>query len=173
MTIRSGGGPRSLASLVPKLVRAAIGKQGFAEAGLVSDWSAIVGSEIAAHCLPERLDFPRGERMEGTLHLRVEGAWALALQHLEPQLIERINGSLGYRAVARLKLRQGPLPLRSKSGKPEVGGHGPEVTPVDPAEAIALEAQVASIDDSELREAVGRLGLTLLAQGSKNKGQRN
>lgn len=168
---RSGGGPRSLGSLVPKLVGAAMGKRGFAEAGLASDWPAIVGGEIAAHCLPERLDFPRGERMDGTLHLRVEGAWALTLQHLEPQLIERINGSLGYRAVGRLKLHQGPLPERpkGKSGKSEAGHPAAEPLVVDPAERAALEAQVAAIEDPGLREAIGRLGLTLLAQGQGDK----
>ena len=75
---RSGGTARSLAQLVPKLARAVMGKRGFAEAGLLSDWQAVVGADIAAKALPERLDFPRGERRDGTLHLSVTGAWALA-----------------------------------------------------------------------------------------------
>ena len=37
---RSGGGARSLAQLLPKLTRAVMGKRGFAEAGLLSDWPA-------------------------------------------------------------------------------------------------------------------------------------
>jgi hypothetical protein len=156
---RSGGGPRSLALLIPKLTRTAIGKRGFAEAGLVADWPAIVGAEVAAHCLPERLDFPRGERMDGTLHLRVEGSWALALQHLEPQLVARINGSLGYRAVGRLKLHQGPLPPR-----PKAAAVPPPPSPIDPAARAALAEQVSVIEDPGLRAAAERLGLALLAQ---------
>jgi hypothetical protein len=154
---RSGGGPRSLASLVPRLTRAAAGRHGFAEAGMVADWAAIAGAEIASHCVPERLDFSRGKRMDGTLHLRVEGAWALAIQHLEPQLVERINSALGYRIVAGIRLHQGPLPNKQKRPMP-----APAQTPVDPAARAALAAQVAGIADSGLRQAVERLGLALL-----------
>ncbi len=159
------GGPRSLASLLPKLARPVIGKRGFAEAGLLADWPAIAGAEIAAYCQPERLDFPRGERMEGTLHLRVAGAWAVALQHLEPQLVERINASLGYRAVARLKLLQAPFlrrPGRRERMPPAAG-------PVDPARREALALQVAAIEDAALRQAVERLGLALLARAGSDK----
>jgi len=121
----------------------------------------IKGAEIAAHCVPERFDVTRGERMDGTLHLRVEGAWALALQHLEPQLIERINGSLGYKAVGRIRLHQGPLPKRPEAPKP-----APEPVPVEPHAHAALAAKVARIEDAALRQAVERLGLALLAAES-------
>ena len=149
---------RSLASLVPKLARAVAGKHGFAESGLIADWPAVAGAEIAAHSVPERLDFARGERIDGTLHLRVEGAWALALQHLEPQLIERINGSLGYRAVGRIRLHQGPLPKKP-------GPRQPSSQPacVEPDARAALAAQLAGIEDPALRRAIERLGLALLA----------
>ncbi len=161
------GGPRSLASLVPKLTRAALGKRGFAEAGLMADWPAIAGAEVAAHALPERLDFPKGARMDGTLHLRVEGGWALALQHWEPQLLERINSSLGYKAIARLKLHQGPLPVPTK----DVPRDRPR--PLDPVRRAALErqiaAEVAGIEDSGLRAAVARLGLSLLARAEEGR----
>lgn len=161
-----GGAPKSVGQLVPRLARAAIGRRGFAEAGLIADWPAIAGAEIAAHALPERLEFPRGERLGGTLHLRVEGGWALALQHLEPQLIERINGSLGYGAVARLKLHQGPLP-RPPARRPPA----PAPAAVSPEARAALAAQVAAIADPGLRKAVERLGLALLADAARTPGE--
>jgi hypothetical protein len=159
------GGPRSLASLLPALTRPAIGKQGFSEAGLFTDWSAIAGEEIAAYCQPERLDFPRGQRREGVLKLRVESAWATALQHLEPQLIERVNASLGYRAVARLKLIQGPIarPPQRRGPTP------PAPRPIDPAALKALAEETATIEDEGLRAAVERLALALLAHGPPGK----
>jgi len=162
---RSGGGARSLAQLVPKLARATIGKRGFAEAGLLSDWSAVVGHEIAEKALPERLDFPRGERREGTLHLSVAGAWATTLQHLEPQLVERINSYFGYRAVARLKLHQGALPPRRKK---EPAAEEPAAQDASAPETGALEA----IADPELRAALRRLGRVWPAspRGEKRRG---
>jgi hypothetical protein len=155
---RSGGRPRSLALLVPGLTRAVAGRHGFAEAGLVADWAAIAGAEIASRCVPERLDFSRGKRMDGTLHLRVEGAWALAIQHLEPQLVERINSALGYRIVASIRLHQGPLPKRLQRATTAA-----IPAAVDPQARAALTAQVAEIADPGLRRAVERLGLALLA----------
>ena len=162
------GGPRSLASLMPKLARAALGKRGMAEAGLLAEWSAIAGAEIAAHALPERLDFPRGTRLDGTLHLRVEGGWALALQHWEPQLLERINGSLGYKAVARIKLHQGPLPTRA----PPAPTPAPRLDPARHAALAAeIEAQTASIEDPLLRAAAARLGWVLLTRDERRTGK--
>jgi hypothetical protein len=156
------GGPRSLATLIPKLVRPAIGKRGFAEAGLIADWPAIAGAEIAVHCRPERLEFPRGERTDGTLHLRVEGAWAVAIQHLEPQLVERINASLGYRAIGRLRLLQAPF-VRNPQAR-AAGEGASNAKAIDPAARKALAEQVAAIEHAELRRAVERLGLALLAR---------
>ena len=99
----------SLAVTLPKVTRRTLGRHGLAEGGLVTDWAAVVGATIAERSLPLRLSFTGGERREGTLHVRVSGALALELQHLEPQVLERINGYFGYRAVARLRIHQGPV----------------------------------------------------------------
>ena len=167
---RSGGGARSLAQLLPKLTRAVMGKRGFAEAGLLADWPAVVGQDIAAKALPERLDFPRGERSEGTLHLRVEGAWALAFQHLEPQLVERINAYFGYRAVSRLKLHQGPLARRAQGPSPSTAPRAAEESGAAAAEADAgLAGELAAVENPALRTALARLGQALQARAETGK----
>ncbi|HKO08155.1 MAG TPA: DUF721 domain-containing protein [Alphaproteobacteria bacterium] len=158
---RSGGGARSLAQLLPKLTRAVMGKRGFAEAGLLTDWPAVVGQDIAAKALPERLDFPRGERSEGTLHLRVEGAWALAFQHLEPQLLERINAYFGYRAVSRLKLHQGPLPRRAETPPPGTAPSAVEKSGAAAAAEAGLAEELAAVENPALRAALARLSQAL------------
>jgi len=81
----------------------------------------VVGADLADKIAPDRLTFPRGERQDGTLRLRVSSAFAPEAQHRTPQLIERINGFFGYRAIARVVLVQGPLP---RSGPPAVRGRG-------------------------------------------------
>src|SRR5215475_13317525 len=111
----------SLAVTLPKVTRRTLGRHGLAEGGLVTDWAAIVGQTIAERSLPLRLSFTGGERREGTLHVRVSGALALELQHLEPQVVERINGYFGYRAVARLRIHQGPVPNLSEPRRPPAG----------------------------------------------------
>lgn len=148
---RRGGGLRALAASLPKATGKAFGRRGLAEGGLIADWPDIVGSELAEVCLPRGLAFPsREKRSEGTLSLKVEPGHALTLQHLEPFLIERINGYLGYGAVARLRLQQGPLRHRKPPPRPPA--------PLSAAQEAALKARGTAVADPELRDALERLG---------------
>lgn len=150
---RGGPGPRAIAGEVERLTRPALGKRGFAEAAVIAEWPSIVGSVLAARTCPLKIVFPRGQRGDGVLHLRVaNGAFATELQHLEPQVLERVNGHFGYRAVARLALSQGPLPRQAKP-KP------PAPPPADPA---VVERAVADVADPEVRQALARLGAFVL-----------
>ncbi len=147
-------GLRALAVSLPRVTQRAFGKRGFAEGGLAADWPGIVGAELAARCRPGKLAFARAaERRDGTLTLRVEAPFATEVQHMAPQIMERINGYFGYRAVARLRLKQvayRPQPS-TQATKPEPA---PEMTP-------ELAARLESIEDPELRAALGRLGQAL------------
>ena len=144
----------SLAVTLPKVTRRTLGRHGLAEGGLVTDWAAVVGSTIAERSLPLRLSFTGGERREGTLHVRISGALALELQHLEPQILERINGYFGYRAVGRLRIHQGPVPGLPASRRP------PAIAPTSEAEA-EIGGLLATVEDQGLREALRGLGHSL------------
>ena len=88
-----------LSDLVSDIVGRAFHRRGFTVPALVTEWPAIVGPELARTTLPLKIVFPRGARTGGVLHIRVEGAFALELQHMEPLLIERLNGFYGYAAL--------------------------------------------------------------------------
>lgn len=142
---------RPIAAELAGLIGKPMGRRGFAEGGLVAHWPAVVGEEIARATAPLKLSYPRGERRGGTLTLVVASARAVEIQHLAPQILERINGYLGFAAVARLKLEQGRLPRpRRKAMR--------EPVPLAPAEATSLEAAVTRIEDPELRRALEGLG---------------
>jgi len=111
---RSGLGAQTAGRSLSKVVRRAFGRQGFAEPGILLRWPEIVGNTLSRFTLPERLTFPQGERNRGTLHLKVDGQFALEVQHLEPLIIERINGFFGYGAVARISILQAPIPTNAK-----------------------------------------------------------
>ena len=148
---RRRGAMRALAADVPQVVKPALGKRGFSEGQLVAQWAAIVGADLARRMMPEKLTFPPGERRDGTLRLRVAPGFALEAQHREPQILERLNAFFGYRALGRLALVQGPLPTESAA------------TPrrrrdLAPSERVALTQRVAGITDTELRDALTRLG---------------
>jgi len=128
--------PRALADIARKTLNAAFAKQGFASTELVTRWADIVGADIAAHCEPERIRWPRpagGDLPEpGTIVLRVEG----------PSAIE----------VGALRLRQAPLTRRKAA------------TPMAPdAEKEArIAASLTEIADDRLRAALARLGAAVV-----------
>jgi hypothetical protein len=152
---RYGHGPRAIGAVAARIVAGPLGRRGLAAAQLVADWPAVVGATLAETTFPLRIVFPRGERIGGTLHLRVvSGALALELAHLEPLILERVNGHFGYRAVARIAIAQGPMPHRPARR-----------ARVAPAAAAALDASltrlIESVDDPTLKEALAGLGRRL------------
>jgi hypothetical protein len=68
-------------------------------------------------------------------------------RHLEPIIIERINGFFGYRAVARLAIRQGPLPQRPTPRLTEPRA-------LTRTETAALEQGVQTVEDPDLCASV-------------------
>ncbi len=155
---RRRGGLRALAGEVPRIAAPVLGKRGFASAQLVAEWASVVGAELAAKISPDRLSFPRGERRDGTLRLRVAAGLALEVQHRTPLILERINGFFGYGAVSRLVLVQGPpaLPPRPVPQRPR---------PLSAAERAALDRRLARIEDPGLRDALRRLGEAVIGTG--------
>lgn len=145
-------GARALAALLPKLTKSLYAKRGFAEAGVLNDWPDIVGRPLADYTAPERLS------PSGVLEVRVSGAWALELQHLEPLVLERIASYFGYRAVTRLALVQGPLPPPAKPRRK----YRPKI--LSKSEAAALKADLAETEDADLRAALERLGREVLGE---------
>jgi hypothetical protein len=144
-------GLHRLARAVGKVTRTTFGRQGFAEARVLTDWPAIVGPDLAADCLPESLS------ASGVLRIRVAGGRALELQHLEPQLLDRIATFFGYRAVHRISLVQGPLPPRATPTTTQ-----PRSLKAD--EEMALAADLETTADPGLRRALDRLGRAVLAR---------
>lgn len=135
--------------------------RGFFEASVFSDWHDIVGDDLGSQCVPLRLiRGPEGEG--GTLHVRVTGPLALELQHLEPQVIERINSFYGYRAVASLRLHQGPISTPDRPARADQ-------PKADPADLARLDESLAGVDDEELRRALRELGTSVLARTNKRQ----
>jgi len=158
---------RPMAALLPGLTRRALGKHGFAAASLITDWPRIVGEDMAAATAPVKLAFPRGERSGGTLHLRVSGGGAaLELQHMETQIVERLNAHLGYGAVAALKLVQGGGGARRRAARKERPQN--TVPPPDIAACPSRET-IAKIEEPGLRAALERMGALVAARESVRK----
>ncbi|MBC8338113.1 MAG: DUF721 domain-containing protein [Rhodospirillales bacterium] len=155
---KRGGGPRALAASLSAATKPIFGKRGFADGDILKDWAGIAGAHMAAHSQPEKIAYPKGASDGGTLHLRIDsGAMATELQHLQPLLIERINGYFGFRAVDGIKIIQGPLPDRQKK---------PDWSPrkLDPGEESRLAENLMDVDDEDLRKALQTLGRAVIGR---------
>tara|TARA_B100002049_G_C15896510_1_gene298047 strand:- start:100 stop:654 length:555 start_codon:yes stop_codon:yes gene_type:complete len=148
---RRYGHARALSDLLPGVGRAAFRRYGFVQSAIVSRWPEIVGERYARVSAPESIRFPRGERTEGVLSLTVASAHVTMMQHIAPEIIERVNRFFGYPAVARVQFRQGVV-ARAK--------HRPRAAPVPQAHSELGEG-LRTIADPELREVLGALALSV------------
>ena len=147
---------RPLAELLNKCLSDTFARQGFASREIVTHWPEIVGHEIAQHAEPIAMQWPRNPQAgeAATLVLRVEGPAAIEIQHQSGLVIDRVNRFFGWRAVDRLAMRQAPLRgTRKRSPRP-----GP-----DP-DTVRRVAKTLSVEDTALRDALGRLGAALKQQ---------
>jgi hypothetical protein len=147
---------KPLSVLLSEVFSDAYARQGFAARELVTRWTEIAGSEIAAHCEPLKMQWPRpveGQPLEpATLVLRVEGPMALEIQHSSDVILERVNRFFGWNAVGRLALRQGPLSRRQRT----TSANGPDARQVE-----EVERTLSSVEDDQLRAALARLGAAI------------
>jgi hypothetical protein len=147
---------KPLSALLGQVFSDAYAKQGFASRELVTRWGEIAGTELAAHCEPLKIRWPRpveGQPQEpATLVLRVDGPMALEIQHASDVILAQVNRFLGWNAVGRLALRQAPLSAR----KPRKTATAP-----DPASVAKVAASLTAVEDDELRAALARLGASI------------
>ena len=144
---------KTLAKSVEQAVKPVFKKHGFAEHRILTEWHAIVGTELSAYSIPEKLTFPARKKEGGTLHVLVASGRALELQHMQPVIIDKIATYFGYPAVARLTFMQTSAPLFQREIRAST------VQKSKPSAAVA--ALVAECGDSELRSALLSLGIAL------------
>jgi len=152
---RPRGGPaRQIADIVPQIGRAAFRRYGFVQSSVVTRWPEIVGETHARTCSPECIRFPPGERTDGILELVVLPAHAPLIQHVIPEIIERVNRFFGYKAVARIKMRQGAVKPRD-AGERRTAPPGLRPIPME------LGDSLRDIGDPELRAVLESLARSM------------
>lgn len=152
-----GGQAKAIADLMPQIGRQAFRRFGFVQSSVVTRWPEIVGETHARVCAPEAIRFPPGEKADGILQLVVLPAHAPLIQHVIPEIMERVNRFFGYKAVARVKLRQGevkPRPAQARAVAP------PSLKPIP----MELGDSLRDIGDPELRTVLESLARSLGAQ---------
>jgi hypothetical protein len=155
--------PRPLADLVDHCLGPSLAAQGFAASDVILAWPEIVGERLARFTVPLKVEWkrrpahadPEARPEPATLIVRVESAFALEMQHLAPQVVERVNAHYGWRCIGRLVLKQGPVrrgeaaPVKERS--------------LSAAERERVEAAVAGITEDRLKASLDRLGRAIVA----------
>ena len=159
---RRGGPARAIVDLMPQISRTAFRRFGFVQSSVVTRWPEIVGPTHARSCTPEAIRFPPGEKSDGILQLVVTPAQAPLIQHVIPEIIERVNRFFGYNAVSRVKLRQGAVkpPEDKRPAKAP-----PSLKPIP----MELGDSLRDIGDPELRTVLESLARSLGAQEEKGQ----
>ena len=162
---------KPLAELIDDCIAPALAAQGFAGRAVVSLWPEIVGERLSQRSRPLKIDWPRrrpapGERADpATLVVRVESSFALEMQQLGPIVLERVNTHLGWRAVGKLVLKQGPVAAPAAPVRPAPA--------LDAATAARIDEQVALVADEGLRDALARLGRAVAQRARQSGSERH
>lgn len=156
-----GGQARAIAELMPEVGRTAFRRFGFVQSSVVSRWPEIVGARHARVCSPESIRFPPGEKSDGILQLVVQPAHAPMIQHVIPEIIERVNRFFGYNAVAKAKIRQGTVKAPPATRTPSAP---PSLRPVP----LELGESLRDIGDPELRAVLESLARSMARDEQEN-----
>ena len=163
---RVPAGPVAVGRFIAPIAGKTLSRGGAVMAGLLSQWPAISGPSLAAYTVPAKLtkSAPEpdsaGKSPASMLHLKVDPARALEVQYAIPQLVERINQTLGYKAVAGIRLVQAPVFSSRRPAAPK---------PAAPAPAAPMPAPAAAAPTAEAPQNGGKLAAALarMAAGVK------
>jgi predicted nucleic acid-binding Zn ribbon protein len=111
--------PQPLAAAIGGLLSDQGWKEQAAVGSVFSNWSQIVGPDLAAHTRPDGF-------ADGELAIAADStAWATQVRLLASMLVRRLNSELGEGTVRRVKVR-GPAGPRQRGGwrVPGSRGHG-------------------------------------------------
>lgn len=152
--------PRAIATCLTTVASRAVQRHAFRLAQLCARWPEIAGAEVARHCAPAALTGPSGRGAGAVLEIGASSAFAPRLAMIAPELIERVNRFLGAPVVARLRIRHGLAPAAAGPAAPAEPAPGAPA-PDAPAPAAPAMAELRTIADPGLREALARLAAGL------------
>ncbi|EJW21400.1 hypothetical protein IMCC14465_11960 [alpha proteobacterium IMCC14465] len=154
--LRSYGTPH-VSKVLGRITGRTMNRRGFSDSRMLENWAAIVGPQLAAMSQPVRLSRRKSgrdgeETAGGVLTVKAEGAIALEIQHLAPQIIDRLNSYYGHAAIARLNIIQGPVTVTPSPLNPP---------PIKEEDISALADDFEDIETPRLKRALASLALLM------------
>jgi hypothetical protein len=162
-------GFEAASGLLKDRIRTAGETRGFAVTRLLTAWSEIVGSDLAAITRPVKIGYTKGG-MGATLTVLTTSASGPMVQMQLPAIKEKVNACYGYAAISRVFVTQ-TAPSGFAEGQASFTP-APKQTPA-PDPAIKAEASRAAegVHDNALREALESLTQNFLSRAKSQRGR--
>ena len=155
---------QSAAKTVMSLAKKLLGKNGFVEVDLLSEWREIVGDEVASYSFPKQLI--RNKNKDCCLVVEVSsGAFALELQLKEKNIVARVNAFFGDFIVNRIKIVQNTQMMLPKGE--DVGNE--QKTLVTEDEENYISELIDGLANKELQESLANLGRFVICANKEEK----
>ena len=155
----------SVADVLAGALDPVLKKRGFASRDIIAHWSVMAPKPYDTVAIPDKLSWPRGERSaEGaTLVLRCVPGHALAISHEGEKIAAAINRYFGFVLVGSVRLS--PEAFTPGSGKKVEA-------PFKPSQTVQAKvaAQLAEVENDDLREALRTLGHALSSRSELKNG---
>ena len=158
-------GFKKTSTLLEGQIKATSQSRGFAVSRLLTQWTEVVGAEMASITRPVKISYPR-HGLGATLTLLAAPAQAPMVQMQLPRMIEQVNACYGHRAISKISVTQ-TAPTGFAEGQ-AVFQPAPKREEVGVAKDVAHKARqtAAPVQDDSLRDALQRLGENVLSRGS-------
>ena len=154
-------GFKSASSLLQKQIQKASETRGFAVSKILTNWTEIIGSDLAKIAKPVKVNYGR-EGFGAGLVLLTNSANAPMVQAQSKQIIDRVNGVYGYNAISRVRITQiDPNELIEEKNEDSASFGKP--TELDKTKA---KDEVTGIIDDSLNEALRLLGANIISKSS-------
>ena len=138
------------------LAKNILGKRGFSNTDLIAHWADVVGEKLATAVKPDKITYPKNERANGTLYVRVQGgAFATLLEHQKNIILDKVNTFLGYDALSNIKIQQDIQVELKKPSEP------PKEKQLTEAQEKILQERIAGITDETLKKQLYEVGKKL------------
>lgn len=152
---------KSAANLVNAVLDPVLAKRAGLSLALIDAWPEIAGARVAEASCPLKIDWPRRRHEDdafepGVLVVATEAMAALHIQHQTGEIVGRINAFMGFDAICRVRLVQ-----KQFAEPPRPRG---KARPLTADEAERIERLADGFDDAGLRDAVRRLGRSVLSE---------
>ena len=160
-------GFKRTATLLGDRIRKAGESRGFAVSRVLTHWAEIVGEDLASVCRPVEVSYGRGG-FGATLSVLTTGAQAPMLEMQKEQMRARVNAAYGYNAISRVRITQTARTGFAEGQATFLHADSAPATPVpDPASRREAQEAATGITNTDLRQALERLGQNVLSNAKE------